>query len=229
MNSRITVLLLLFGALFLFHNGNFDAILGINSNKSFEDKFDTFQANLTPTPEPLIACVIGKFSLDLQENRCDTLRDTVNGERAEDSATVQELIKNLNMLIGLRDEDLDFLKTKANEMNNRIAEQKKSGTYTYEQWSADLNGVNIIVNNVKSTLDAKYRLEDERDHYIDYNFEILYGGIGSGACSDHEGVDCSTPRGHVGQVICADGWNESQVYYFNVKECVEYTESTLSQ
>lgn len=228
MNNQIVVGLLLLGFLFL-HNGNLNNTLGIISNKLFNNQNNITQKIPTPTPELPVPCIIGKFSLDLYKNRCDTLQTYVKWERAEDSATVQELIKDLNELISLRDEDLDFLKTKANEMNNRIAEQKKSGTYTYEQWSADLGGVNIIVNNVQSTLDAKYKLEDKRDYYIDYNLEILYGGIGSGACSNHGGVDCSSPRGGIGQVICTDEWNESQVYYFNVKECVEYTESTLSQ
>lgn len=228
MNNQIVVgLLLLFGFLFL-HNGNLDT-LGIVSNKLFRNQNNITQKMPTPTPELPVSCRVGKFSIELLKNRCDKLQNYIDGQRAWDSAIIQQLIEDLNGLIQMRDEDLSFLKTKANEMNNRIAEQKKSGTYTYEQWSADLGGVNIIVNNVQSTLDAKYKLEDKRDYYIDYNLEILYGGIGSGACSSHGGVDCSSPRGGIGQVICTDEWNESQVYYFNVKECVEYTESTLSQ
>lgn len=42
----------------------------------------------------------------------------------------------------------------------------------------------------------------------------------SGACSWHNGVNCSAGADINGKVQCNDGWVNSSVYFYNANECV---------
>lgn len=46
-----------------------------------------------------------------------------------------------------------------------------------------------------------------------------YSNGGSGACSDHGGVNCSVGAQANGMVMCRDGWTGSSVLYSLVQEC----------
>lgn len=48
----------------------------------------------------------------------------------------------------------------------------------------------------------------------------------SGACSGHDGVNCQIGPDTDGSVICVDGWLDSSVFYYDIKEVcgAEYTE-----
>ena len=48
---------------------------------------------------------------------------------------------------------------------------------------------------------------------------------GSGACSDHGGVDCNAGANSDGSVICNDGWRDSSVNFYNVIECQQSADS----
>ena len=228
----MAVLLLLFGALFLFLNGNFDAILGVNSSRSFRNQlFNTFQEIPIPTPELPISCTVGKFSLNLTETRCNQLQNYVEDQRQIDSSTVQLLINDLDVRI-------QKLTTPSNDTSQvdvkGILEKPLEACKGNESqvYRCKLNILQIYLKvygeERQRNHDILMQLYERLNKYKNYLTKIQFGGIGSGACSDHGGVDCSTSRGNIGQAICSDGWDESQVYYFNVKECVEYTESTLN-
>lgn len=47
----------------------------------------------------------------------------------------------------------------------------------------------------------------------------FFASATSGACSDHDGVDCSTEQLN-GNVVCNDGWTGSSVSYSSMEECV---------
>lgn len=50
-------------------------------------------------------------------------------------------------------------------------------------------------------------------------FAVPIFAAGNGACSWHDGVDCSAGSDYDGSVICNDGWRDSSVEYSDVQEC----------
>lgn len=44
----------------------------------------------------------------------------------------------------------------------------------------------------------------------------------AGACSSHDGVSCVRGPDSDGSVICADGWSDSTVNYYETDECMDY-------
>jgi hypothetical protein len=42
---------------------------------------------------------------------------------------------------------------------------------------------------------------------------------GSGACSSHGGVNCNAGPDWDGSATCNDGWTDSSVFYYDIKEC----------
>lgn len=232
-NNRVVIgLLLIISVFFFLKNGNLNEILGINFNKFFKNQIDTARVVPTPTPELPIPCIIGKFSLDLLRNRCDSLQNYIEIQKQADISTVEQLISGLNARI-------QKLNTPSNNTNQ--SDFKGQLEKALEGCGGNESEVHICKLNTLGTLaqiwgqnyqeqqKLRAQLEEQLYNYQNYLSKIRFGGIGNGACSSHEGVDCSTPRGNIGQVMCADGWRQSQVYYFNVKECVEYTELTFTQ
>lgn len=88
-------------------------------------------------------------------------------------------------------------------------------TSCVENMESNINYLGQLVQNQLSPLLS------QRDWYQNY-LNTITNGIGNGACSDHGGVSCISGRTNIGQVICRDGWTGSSVYYFNVKECLNY-------
>lgn len=51
----------------------------------------------------------------------------------------------------------------------------------------------------------------------------------SGACSYHNGVNCTASPNYDGNVICNDGWTNSSVKYVDTEECSDYINCTQTQ
>jgi len=54
-------------------------------------------------------------------------------------------------------------------------------------------------------------------------FFPFFASATSGACSYHNGVDCSAGPNWDGSVICNDGWRDSSVDFYSIKECQNTT------
>lgn len=215
--------------IFLAANSNFFVKL----YKSFSNLLanDRISRIPTPTPELLISCNVGKFSFDLPRIRCNSLQGYIEAEKKIDVAIVKQLIDGLNSQI----QKLNTPNNNANQSDFKGQLENVldgCGGNVSEVHGCKLDTLTTLLNfydeERKRNHDILMKLYERLDKYENYLLKIQLGGVSSGACMNHDGVDCSTSRGNIGQVICADGWNQSQVYYFNIKECVEHTESTLS-
>lgn len=220
--KNIAATLILFIFLFFAYRDSIINVLGAISNKFLTNQSNIISALPTPTPIP---CAVGKFSFTLPETRCTILQRYIEQQRKLDSTRIEIIINALNAQI-----------EKMNNASNNINQDEFKDKLTNvlngctgnesEAYRCKLDTLGTLAQiygqEYQKQRELESQLREQLAKYQNYLSKIQFGGIGSGACLSHEGVDCSTPRGNMGQVMCADGSSQSQVYYFNVEECIKY-------
>jgi hypothetical protein len=175
----------------------------------------------TPTPIPDVSCTFGQITLNLSQALCDK-EQAIDLFRKQDSDEVQSIIDNLSSKINILFEQANGYISQMKEDTYASCEgMYPPGTnpsFFLECAQTIQSGIMSRYNLVQSELNP---LINQKNIYVGYLNEIK-NGVGNGACSDHMGVNCAAGRTNIGQVICNDGWSNSSVYYFNVKECLTY-------
>ncbi len=207
----LLILLFIIGAFYLLGKNNINSILGTNYQNSFKSQ-PTIIPTDTPTP---IECIIGNSTFTLPNDSCQSIKKTIDDQRQKDSDKVTQLLHNLYVQI----QNLN------NPPSGSLSANINSYLDTIQNYSDKMNAIRnlatILGNKLKQNEEYKAQLEKQWAFYQNY-YNHIQSGVGNGACSGHDGVDCPAGRGNIGQVICNDGWDQSSVYYFNVKECVSY-------
>jgi hypothetical protein len=174
----------------------------------------------TPTPIPDVSCTFGQITLMLPQSLCDK-EQSIQTFREQDSAAVQKIIDNLNgQFNSLENQEQGYI----NQMGGTWASCESmyppgTNPSIFSQCSQTIsNGIQFRINLIQNQITP---LISEINSYKSY-LNGITNGVGNGACSDHMGVNCVAGRTNIGEVICNDGWSNSSVYYFNVKECLTY-------
>lgn len=169
-----------------------------------------------PTNPPSIACNIGSFIYFLSDISCRNLTQAISDQRAKDTQNVQGIINNLRNQFHNWSSQIDTANKELSNCDNSCS------SFFYPD--AINQCLQLCGNNynysTQTALSFERQLAPQINWYQNYLNQIP-NGVGNGACSDHGGVDCPAKAGNIGQVICNDGWTQSQVYYLNVKECLD--------
>lgn len=219
--NAIGPLILFIFLLFAYKDG-IRNVLGSISSKFLANESNIMFASPTPIPA---SCNIGKFSFTLPKTSCTVVQKYIEQQRKQDSAKIELIINALNAQI-------QKINTPTNNVTQSELEAKLNNALNgctgneSEVYRCKLTTLGTLTQiygqEYQKQRELESQLREQQAEYQNYLSKIQFGGIGNGACSSHEGVDCSTPRGNIGQVMCADGWSQSQIYYYNVEECVKY-------